>query len=106
MDFRRIEALLLHEGFGAVGRTLSFTTDAVNINVVADDVSDVDRNFLMRKGGEADAAAAIDHTNRIVDGTGRSRAFDNIVDTFATIKLFHRRNHIRLLADVHNVVGA
>src|SRR5262250_1193407 len=59
-----IEPLLGHEGLGAVGRALALAADAVEIDVVAHDVGDVDRRLLVRERGEADLAAAVDHADR------------------------------------------
>src|SRR5258708_39944373 len=36
-----VEALLGHESLGTVGRALALATDAVNVDVVAHDVSDI-----------------------------------------------------------------
>src|ERR1043165_2541557 len=42
VHFRRVETLLRHKGFGAMCRALALAADAVEINVVAHDVRDID----------------------------------------------------------------
>src|SRR5229473_8533173 len=106
VDLGGVEAFLRHEGFGAMGRALALAADAVEIDVVAHDMGDVDRRLLVREGGEADLAAAIDHADRLVHGIGRARAFEDVVDALAAVERLHRRHHVRLLADVDDVVGA
>ena len=49
----RVEALLSHEGFRAMRRALAFTTDTVEVDIIAHDMRDIDRHFLMREGGKA-----------------------------------------------------
>ena len=66
----------------------------------------VDRHFLVREGSEADPAAAIDHAHGVVDGAGRGRTFDNIVDALAAVQLLHRSDHVWFLADINHRIGA
>src|SRR4029077_9816758 len=99
-------AFLLHEGFGTVGRAFALTTNAVHVDVVAHDMRDVDRHFFVRKGSKTDAAAAVDHTQRIIDRGGRCRAFDDIVDALAAVQLLHFGHDIGRLANVDHRVGA
>src|SRR5229473_2714987 len=106
VDLGGVEAFLRHEGFGAVGRALALAADAVEIDVVAHDVGDVDRRLLVREGGEADLAAAIDHADRLVDRIGRARAFDHVIDALAAVELLDRLDDVGLFADVDDVVGA
>ena len=47
-----VEALLFHEGLCPMRSALALTTNAVDIDVVADNVCDIDRHFLVRKSGE------------------------------------------------------
>src|SRR5215813_4602094 len=47
VDLAGVEALLAHESLGAMGRALAFAADAVDINVVAHDVRNVDRRLLV-----------------------------------------------------------
>src|SRR6516225_6345605 len=82
VDLGGVEALLAHEGFGAVGRALAFAADAVD--VVAHDLGDIDRRLLVREGRKADFAAAVDHAHRLVDGVGRARALEHVVDVVGT----------------------
>jgi hypothetical protein len=89
-----------------MGRTLALAPDAVDINVIAHNVGYIDRHFLMREGGKANAAAAVDHAHGVVDRAGRGRAFDNVVDAPAAIEFLDGRNDIRLLADVDHSIGA
>src|SRR5215472_653307 len=104
VDFGGVEALLAHESFGAVSRALAFAADAVDVDVVAHDLGDIDRRLLVREGGEADLAAAVDHARRLVDGVGRARALEHIVDALAAIEPAHRRDRV-LPPDVDDVVG-
>src|SRR6516225_9973582 len=102
VDLGGVEALLAHEGFGAVGRALAFAADAVD--VVAHDLGDIDRRLLVREGRKADFAAAVDHAHRLVDGVGRARALEHVVDALAAVELAHRRDRV-LAPDVDDVVG-
>src|SRR5499433_3544877 len=102
MDLGGVEALLAHEGFGAVGRALAFAADAVDVDVVAHDLGDIDRRRLVREGGEADLAAAVDHAHRLVDGVGCARALEHVVDALAAVKPAHGRDRV-LPPDVDHV---
>src|SRR5215471_15927032 len=104
VDLGGVEALLAHESFGAMGRALAFAADTVDVDVVAHDLRDIDRRLLVREGCEADLAAAVDHAHRLVDGVGRARALEHIVDTLAVVEPAHRRNRV-LSPDVDDVVG-
>src|SRR5262249_9965875 len=79
VDLGGVDALLAHEGYGAVGRSLAFAADAVDIDVVAHDLGDIDRRLLVREGREADFAAAVDDAHRLVDRVGRARALEPVV---------------------------
>src|SRR6266480_1518088 len=105
VDLGGVEPLLAHERFGAVGRALAFPADAIDVDVVAHDLGDIDRRFLVREGGEADFAAAVDHADRLVDGVGRARALEHVIDALAAVEAAHRRNRI-LAPHVDDVVGA
>src|ERR1043165_1884199 len=65
VDLGGLEALLRHEGLGAVRRALALAANAIEINVVAHDVRDIDRCLLMRKRREAHLAAAVYHADRL-----------------------------------------
>src|SRR5262249_23369903 len=101
-----VETFLLHECFGAVGRALAFTTDAVDVNVVSHDVRHIHRHFLVGKGGQTNTAAAVDHVHCVVHRAGRCRTFDDIIDALAAIEPFDLGHDIRRLADVHDRIGA
>src|SRR4029453_9364833 len=105
VDLGGIEALLAHERFGAVRRALAFAANAVDVDVVAHDLCDIDRRLLVREGGEADFAATVDHADRLVDGVGRAGALRDVVDAVAAVDAAHRRNRI-LAPHVDDVVGA
>src|SRR6516164_10769155 len=51
-----IEALLRHEGFSAMGRALAFAADAVEINVAAHDMGNIDRRFGVWERGQTNFA--------------------------------------------------
>src|SRR6516164_7272384 len=104
VDLGGVEALLAHESLGAVGRALAFAADAVDVDVVAHDLGDIDPRLLVREGGEADLAAAVDHAHGLVDGVGRARAFEHVVDALAAVEPAHRRDRVVSL-DVDHVVG-
>src|SRR5215831_3481936 len=104
VDLGGVEALLAHEGFGAVGRALAFAADAIDVDVVAHDLGDIDRRLLVREGREADFAAAVDHADCVVDGVGRARALEHVVDALAAVELAYRRDRV-LPPDVDDVVG-
>src|SRR5262245_11832804 len=104
VDLGGVEALLAHESFGAMGRALAFPADTVDVDVVAHDLRDIDRRLLVWEGGEADLAAAVDHAHRLVDGVGRARALEHIVDALAAVEPAHRRDRV-LPPDVDDVVG-
>src|SRR5262249_44909461 len=63
VDLGGVEPLLAHECFGTMGRALAFAANAIDVDVVAHDLRDVDRRLLVREGGEADFAAAVDHAD-------------------------------------------
>src|SRR5215469_218115 len=104
VDLAGVEALLAHERLGAMSRTLAFAADAVDVDVVAHDLGDIDRRLLVREGGEADLAAAVDHADCVVDGVGRARALEHVVDALAAVEPPHRRDCV-LPRDVDDVVG-
>src|SRR5215468_9185658 len=104
VDLAGVEALLAHERLGAMSRTLAFAADAVDVDVVAHDLGDIDRRLLVREGGEADLAAAVDHAHRLVDGVGRARALEHVVDALAAVEPPHRRDCV-VPRDVDDVVG-
>src|SRR5262252_2771750 len=104
VDLGGVEALLAHESFGTMGRALAFAADTVDVDVVAHDLRDIDRRLLVREGGEADLAAAVDHAHRLVDSVGRARALEHIVDALAAVEPAHRRDRV-LSPDVDHVVG-
>src|SRR5262252_9066231 len=104
VDLSGVVALLAHESFGAMGRALAFAADTIDVDIVAHDLGDIDRRLLVREGGEADLAAAVDHAHRLVDGVGRARALEHIVDTLAAVEPAHRRDRV-LPPDVDDVVG-
>src|SRR5580658_9499456 len=66
VDELGIEALLLHQSHGAMRGALTFAPDAINIDVVANEVGEIDRDGLMRESGETDAPAAVDHLRRLI----------------------------------------
>src|SRR5262245_28829315 len=105
VDLGGVEALLAHEGFGAMGRALALAADAVEVDIVAHDVRDVDRRFLVRECGKADLAAAVDHADRLVDGVGRARALHDVIDALAAVEPAHGFDRI-LAPHVDDVVGA
>src|SRR5262249_56112090 len=90
--------------WGAGGRALAFAAEAVDVDMVAHDLRDIDRRLLVREGGKADLAAAIDHANRLVDGVGRARALEHVVDALAAVEPAHGRDRV-LAPDVDDVVG-
>src|SRR5205085_2857092 len=59
MDELRIEALLRHQGGGAVRRALAFAANAKDVDVVAHKIGQIDRHRLRRKRREADLPATI-----------------------------------------------
>src|SRR5262249_30489659 len=61
--------------------------------------------LLVRKGGEADAAAAVGHVGGVVDRVRRARAFDDVIDAIAAGEPAHRLDRV-LLAHVDHMVGA
>ena len=49
VDLRRVETFLPHERLGPMGRTFALTANAEQVNVVANDMSDVDCRRLVRE---------------------------------------------------------
>src|SRR5690606_22959339 len=82
-----------------------FTTNAVDVNVVANDVRDIDRHLTVRECSEADLTAAIDHLDRVVEGARRCGAFEHVVNTLAAVQIFHGLHHVIHLADIDDVIG-
>ena len=104
VDQGRIEPLLTHEGLGPVGRRLAFAADAVQVDVVAHQVGDINFIGLCREGRQADLAAAVDHQGCFIEPVRRTGAFDDIVDTFAAGQFAHLRHDV-LVAHVDHVIG-
>src|ERR1044072_7774606 len=104
VNFRRVEALLRHEGLGAVRRALALAADAEQVDVVAHDVRHIDRCFLMREGGQTYLAAAIDHADRVVHGIRRAGALDDVVDALAAVEPAHGLDRI-FVARIDDVIG-
>src|SRR5437879_3190944 len=86
MDELRIEALLRHQGGGAVRRALAFAANAKDVDVVAIKMCQIDRHRLRRERREADPPATIDHTRRIVQRIGRARALDTYCTPFPWVR--------------------
>src|SRR6266571_8112895 len=51
VDLGRVETLLRHERPRAVGRALALAADAIEVDVVAHDIGDIDLRRLVRKSG-------------------------------------------------------
>src|SRR6516165_10199464 len=88
-----------------VRRTPALTANAVEVDVVAHDMGDVDCYLLVRKGGQAHLSPPIDHADGIVHGMGRTRTFEHVVDPLAAIEPAHGSDGV-LVAHIYNVVGA
>ena len=56
-----------------MGRALALAANAVNINVITNEMSDIGCDGFVGKCGEADLAAAVGHVNGLIDGLFRSR---------------------------------
>src|SRR5512139_3383746 len=65
-----VEAFLRHEGGGSVGSTPAFTPDAVNINVVAHQLGQIDWHRFPWEGSKADSTSSIYHIHGLVQGVG------------------------------------
>ena len=105
VDLSRIEALLRHQRRRAVGRAPALAADAVDVDVVAHEIRDVDRDRLVRKRGEAQLAAAVEHACRVVDRVRRGGTFEHVVETVSAGETPDRLDRI-LPAYVDHVVGA
>ena len=79
-----VEALLRHQRGGAVRRAPALAADAVNVDVVAHEIGQIDRHLFAGERGETDAAAAIDHPRRLVESVRRARAFQHVLDALAS----------------------
>ena len=53
-----------------MGRAFAFAANAEQVNVVAHEISDIDERRFVRKRGEANPSAAIEHARGFVDGAG------------------------------------
>src|SRR3954468_13197859 len=105
VDDRRVEPLLAHERLGAVRRRLALAADPVEVDVVAHQVRNVDRDLVGGERREADLAAAVQHLGGLVDRVRRPRALQHEVDALAPGQLTHRFDGV-LVADVDHVVCA
>src|SRR5215472_4744606 len=105
MDLGGVETLLRQESLGAVRCAFAFAADAIEVNVVAHDMGDVDRRFGVRERRQAHFAAAIDHIDRLVHRVRRAGAFDDIIDAFTAVEPLDRLDDI-FIADIDNVIGA
>src|SRR5262249_22314627 len=105
VDKARVKALRPHQGLRTVGGAFALAANAVDVDVVANQIGHVDRHGLVREGGKAHLAAAVEHAPGGVDGAGRTGALNHIVHALAAIEPKHGLHRI-LLRDVDDVVGA
>jgi len=61
-----VKTLLTHQRRSPTDRASSLAANAVDVNIVADHMGDVDEHGGMRKRGKADFPAAIDHVDRLI----------------------------------------
>src|SRR5579884_3208450 len=106
MDQGRVETLLPHVGFGAVRGAATFAANAVEVDIVAHDMGDIDRHLVVSEGCETHPAAAVHHVHGVVDRGGRGRTFHDIVDALAAVEPLHLGHHVGRPPDIDHVIGA
>src|SRR6516162_2612040 len=94
VDEARVKALGAHERLRAMGGAAAFAANPVDIDVVAHEMRHVDQHGLVREGGEAHLAAAVEHAPGCVDGVGGTRALDDIIDALAAVQSQYGLNRI------------
>jgi hypothetical protein len=104
MDFRRVEPFFRHECHRAARGAATFAANAIDIDIVLDEVRDIGRHRLVRERGEADLAAAIGHVNGLIDRGLGACAFDDIIRADPAGELPYDTDRI-LLSDVDDAVG-
>ena len=75
----RIEPLFRHQRHRASRGAATFAANAVDIDVVFHEMSEIRRHRVVRKCGEADFPAAIGHMNGLVDRGFGAGALDHII---------------------------
>src|SRR6202453_4392410 len=88
-----------------MGRAAALATDTEHVNVVADDISEIDRHRLGWEGGEANPPAAIGHSARLIHRVGSARAFQHVLHALPAGDPLNRCHGV-LAADVDDLVGA
>ena len=79
VDLGRVETLFRHQRHRALRRALAFAADAIDIDVVLDEIGEVGGDGIVRECREADFPAAIGHVDRLLDGGLGAGAFDHVI---------------------------
>src|SRR5689334_2506341 len=103
VDQLRIEPSLPHECCRAMCRALSFAANAKDVDVVAHNIGKVDRDWLMRKRCQTDAAAAIHHPRRSIQRVRSSGTFQNVLHTLAARQALNCGHGILMIHIDHGV---
>ena len=72
MDQLRVKPLLRHQCCRAVGGALALAANTEHVNVVAHEISEIDRYRVGGEGRKANPSAAGNHSRRLVEGVGRA----------------------------------
>src|SRR5205807_3159087 len=100
----RIETLFRHEFHRAVGGAATLTANAIDIDIVPDEMRNIRRYRLVRERGEADFPASIGHADGLVDGCFRAGAFDHIIRADPAGELFYDTDRI-LVVDIDDAIS-
>src|SRR5438270_1940072 len=100
-----IEALLRHQRSGAVRRALALATNPEHVDVVAHKIGEIDGHRIGGECREADPSAAVDHPRRLIERSGRARAFEHVLHAPAAGQTLHRLDRV-LAADIDDMIGA
>jgi hypothetical protein len=88
-----------------VRRAPALAANSEDVDVVAHNVGKIDRNRLVRKRRETDAAAAVDHPRRLIQRVRGTGTFEDILHPLAAGDPMHRCHGI-FIVHVDDGVGA
>src|SRR6201991_3065354 len=101
----RVEPLFRHQRHRAPCGAAAFAANAVDIDIVLHEMSEIRRHRLVRECREADFSAAIGHMNGLIDGGFGAGALDHIIGADPAGELLDHVDRV-LVGDVDDAVRA
>src|SRR6516164_11492907 len=83
VDQLRVKPLLRHQSGRPVGGAPALAANTEYVNVIAHEISEIDRHRIGGKRGEANSPAAAHHSRSLVESVGRARALEHILHPLA-----------------------